>query len=132
MMSAWPVGMVRGEIPRQPVERRHETPPGHTHPNTRRDMAKRKTAEERIKAHRAQADRLEAAAKLRALKNSPAWRATFKAMEKIDEAMALLHAESLDARDREHLNALDFAFTQIADVKRARFDPAPEDAGGAR
>jgi hypothetical protein len=126
MMSAWPVGMVRGEIPRQPVERRHETPPGHTHPNTRRDMAKRKTAEERIKAHRAQADKLEAAAKLRALKASPAWRATFKAMEKLDEAMLLLVAEGRS--DTSHSSVLSDCAVALNDLRNHVFGSP----GGAR
>jgi hypothetical protein len=89
-------------------------------------MAKRKTAEERIKAHRAQADKLEAAAKLRALKASPAWRATFKAIDKMEEAMMLLAAA--DERDEDHLLALQSAFDPLNDIRVERFGSP----GGAR
>jgi len=77
----------------------------------------RLTMEQRLAAHREKADQLAEQLRLRTLRNSPAWRATIAAQDKIDEALLAL----ADGGSGEHREALDVAAQALAEIKRKVF-----------
>lgn len=82
-------------------------------------MVKRQTPAERVAAYRARAEAIETKERLRALRRSPAWKATDAALDKMDEALLLLAAD--DAPDAKHRDALEMASGVLQDLKRETF-----------
>lgn len=74
----------------------------------------RRTTEQRLAAHQEKAAQLAEQLRIRTLRTSPVWRATFAAQDKIDEAL-LLQPEG------EHRAALEVAAEALAEIKRKVF-----------
>lgn len=78
----------------------------------------RRTPQQRIEAYRAKAAELAEREARRTRRNSPQWRATRTAIEKIDEALLLLTAAG--DQDAEHRSALEQASAVLSSIARER------------
>lgn len=75
----------------------------------------RRTTEQRLAIHRAKAEELAKQLRIRTLRQSPAWKATFAAQDKIDEALLCLSGENL--LGSEHSIALQAAAEALTEIK---------------
>lgn len=78
----------------------------------------RRTPQQRIEAYRAKAAELAERESRRVLRNSPQWRATRTAIEKIDEALILL--ATAGSGDAEHRAALEQASAALDGIAQER------------
>lgn len=66
-------------------------------------MSKRKTAQQRIEEYRTRAAEIEKREARKLLRQSPQWKLTLAAMDKLTEALAVMDADTNEANDDDAL-----------------------------